>query len=160
MRHSAVRRRHALFYVRLAEDVEPRLYGPEQVTLLNKLEREHANCRLALEWCQEQGYVEPSLRLALGLYMFWSVHGHVAKGSTRLESLLERFPARGTEVGGKLGRSLSVPWQCRPGLPAPGRSRGDRPCRSSNASARCACARARSKWPGSSSTRPRLKCGL
>jgi predicted ATPase/DNA-binding CsgD family transcriptional regulator len=90
-----VRRRHALFYMRLAEDIEPRLYGPEQVALLNTLEREHANCRSALEWCQEQGYVEPSLRLAIGLCMFWSVHGHVAEGSARLESLLARFPARG-----------------------------------------------------------------
>ena len=83
--------------MRLAEDIEPELYGSEQVTLLNRLEREHANCRLALEWCQAQGYVEPVCDSLLGLWMFWSMHGHVAEGSARLESLLARFPARGTD---------------------------------------------------------------
>jgi predicted ATPase/transcriptional regulator with XRE-family HTH domain len=92
-----LRRRHALFYMRLAEDIEPRLYGADQVALLNQLEQEHANFRLALDWCQNQGYVEPSFRLALGLWMFWSTHGHVAEGSSRLASLLMRFPARGAD---------------------------------------------------------------
>jgi predicted ATPase/DNA-binding CsgD family transcriptional regulator len=91
----AVRRRHALFYMRLAEDIEPRLYGAEQIVLLRRLEREHANFRMALDWCEAQGYAEPSLRLALGLWMFWSMHGHVAEGSARLEALMRRFPARG-----------------------------------------------------------------
>ena len=91
----AVRRRHALFCMRLAEKIEPDLYGSEQVALLNRLEREHANCWMALEWCQAQGYVEPSFRLALGLWMFWSMHGYVTEGGARLESLLKRFPTRG-----------------------------------------------------------------
>jgi predicted ATPase/DNA-binding CsgD family transcriptional regulator len=93
---AVVRRRHALFYMHLAEDVEPKLYGADQVMLLNRLEQEHPNLRQALDWCQAQGYVEPSLRLALGLWMFWATHSHVAEGSSRLESLLRRFPSGGS----------------------------------------------------------------
>jgi predicted ATPase/DNA-binding NarL/FixJ family response regulator/transcriptional regulator with XRE-family HTH domain len=92
---STVRRRHALFFMRLAERIEPDLYHASQIVSLNRLELEHVNFRIALEWCRGQGYAEPSFRLALGLWMYWSMRGHVAEGSDALESLLKRFPPRG-----------------------------------------------------------------
>jgi hypothetical protein len=42
----------------------------EDAELLSPLAREHANCTAALEWCQAQGYAEPCLRLAVGMWWF------------------------------------------------------------------------------------------
>ena len=48
--------------------------------------------RAALDWCQDHGYAEASLRLAIALLWFWGVRGHITDGRTRLESALARFP--------------------------------------------------------------------
>jgi predicted ATPase/DNA-binding NarL/FixJ family response regulator len=90
----AVRRRHALHFLRFVEEIEPRLYHADRMRLVSRLEREHANWRSALDWCAEQGYAEPSLRLAIGLATYWLLTGHVAEGRSRLAQLLTRFPLR------------------------------------------------------------------
>ncbi|MFI5266364.1 MAG: ATP-binding protein [Chloroflexota bacterium] len=91
---AALRRRHALYYLRLSEDADQKLHGPGQVELLDRLEREHHNCREALSWCTAQGYAEPALRIATALWWFWYVHGYAGEGRDWLTSLLERFKGR------------------------------------------------------------------
>ncbi len=74
----AVRRRHSLFCLRIVEEARggssrwTGLGSAEEAELLNGLEHMHANCRAALEWCQAQGYAELCLRMAVGLWWFWS----------------------------------------------------------------------------------------
>src|SRR5437763_4729583 len=49
------RQAHASYYLRLSEEVEPELDGPQQVRWLERLEREHENLRAALRWLLKQG---------------------------------------------------------------------------------------------------------
>jgi predicted ATPase/class 3 adenylate cyclase/DNA-binding CsgD family transcriptional regulator len=90
----AVHRRHALTALRLAEAAEREMHLAEQTSWYARLEEEHDNLRTALRWCEERGYAEPALRLAISLWWFWSAHGHIREGRERLASLLERFPMR------------------------------------------------------------------
>src|SRR5258708_23541618 len=97
------RRAHADYCLTLAEEVEPKLAGPEQATWLDRLEREHENLRMALECSRERGEAEHDMEKALRfggvLRRFWLVHGHLSEGRSFLERALAgsegvRTPAR------------------------------------------------------------------
>jgi hypothetical protein len=92
----AVHRRHALTAVRLAETAERQMPGPDEATWLLRLDREHDNLRAALRWCEQHEYAEPALRIAVSLWWFWGVHGHIREGRELLSSLIERFPIKAT----------------------------------------------------------------
>jgi non-specific serine/threonine protein kinase len=82
---SGVRARHAGWFLHLAEEVEPQLYGPDQAVWFNRLQADHDNFRAALEWFREMQATEEGLRLALGLYWFWNLRSHSAEGRKWLE---------------------------------------------------------------------------
>jgi tetratricopeptide (TPR) repeat protein len=89
------RRAHAAYYLRLAEEAEPKLGGPRQTEWLDRLEREHENLRAALQWLLEQAGDEEArlsrkmaLRLSAALQQFWDVRGHYSEGRTFLEQAL------------------------------------------------------------------------
>ncbi|HEX2281055.1 MAG TPA: tetratricopeptide repeat protein, partial [Thermomicrobiales bacterium] len=83
------RRRHASYYVALAERAEPQLLGSEQATWLWILDRDHDNLRAALSWAYEAHNVDLGLRLAGALWPFWDVHGYFFEGRGWLDRLLE-----------------------------------------------------------------------
>lgn len=84
-----IRRRHADFFLDLAEEAEPAMVGPEQAAWLERLEREHDNTRVALGWLREEREAERGLRLAVALARFWWLLGHLAEGRAQLEGLLD-----------------------------------------------------------------------
>jgi predicted ATPase/class 3 adenylate cyclase len=84
----AVRSRHLGFFLRTAEETEPKLYGPEQAAWLDRLEREHDNLRAALAWSGAQGEWEAGLRLCVALWWFWQVRGYWREGQEHLAGLL------------------------------------------------------------------------
>ena len=90
-----VRRRHAAYFLTLAEEAEPRLRGPQDKEWLDRLEAEHDNMRAALSWALESEEVELALRLggALGT-TFWSAHGHMGEGRKWLEEALAKADSR------------------------------------------------------------------
>jgi tetratricopeptide (TPR) repeat protein len=75
-----LRQSHADYYLTLALQVGPHLQGPDQVQLLESLERDHDNLRSALTWTLEHGPVEAAARFAMALSEFWETRGHWNEG--------------------------------------------------------------------------------
>ncbi len=88
----AMRRRHAAFFLALAERAEPELRGPDQVEWLNWLDRENDNLRAAMGWALSTGEVETAARMGLALWLFWWHHGPHSEGRRWMEAVLERDP--------------------------------------------------------------------
>lgn len=86
------RRRHADYYLALAEQAAPELVGPRQGAWLDRLEREHDNLRAALSWALERDEQTLGLRLVAALGHFWRVRGHLNEGQGWFERLLSRWP--------------------------------------------------------------------
>jgi tetratricopeptide (TPR) repeat protein len=85
------RDRHQAFFVVLAEEAEPQLTGAEQGMWLERLEVEHDNLRVALEWRSD----EAVLRLAGALLRFWWVRCYFGEGRAWLGSALSSTEALG-----------------------------------------------------------------
>jgi len=84
-----VQRRHANFFLTLAEEAEQRLWGPEDREWLERLEAEHDNTRAALSWALGRGEIEQGLRLAGALWPFWEARGYYYEATRWLEEALE-----------------------------------------------------------------------
>ncbi|HYZ10630.1 MAG TPA: adenylate/guanylate cyclase domain-containing protein [Actinomycetota bacterium] len=84
-----IRRRHARFFLALAERAEPELTGPDQVRWLDALEAEHDNFRAALAWAAGHD-LDTALRMGGALWRFWQFRGHLREALERLEGILER----------------------------------------------------------------------
>ncbi len=69
--HAEAARRHAEFYVSLAEEAEPSLRGPEQAEWLARLRREASNLRAAMTWAVAHLDEEPELGARLGGALGW-----------------------------------------------------------------------------------------
>jgi predicted ATPase/DNA-binding XRE family transcriptional regulator len=85
------RRRHAAYFLELAEEEERASRGPLQRAWLDRLETEHDNLRAALSWSlTPQGDTELGLRLTGALSHFWYVREHHSEARTWLQHALER----------------------------------------------------------------------
>jgi Tetratricopeptide repeat len=87
----ARREQHARFFVALAERAEPTLGtgSSEEEIWLDRLETEHDNLRVALDWSVASHECEVGLRLAGSLQPFWMRQFHVEEGRSRLAVVLE-----------------------------------------------------------------------
>ncbi len=85
-----VRRRHATFFLALAEEAEPKLLTPDDLHWLQRLEVEHDNLRAAISWALESEEVELALRLGGALGTFWHAHGDMGEGRKWLEVALAK----------------------------------------------------------------------
>src|SRR5215207_193782 len=70
-----LRKRHAGYYLALAEGAESELKGEGQVAWLERFEREHDNLRAAMRWLLQRGELEEAARLGWALWLFWWIHG-------------------------------------------------------------------------------------
>jgi predicted ATPase/DNA-binding XRE family transcriptional regulator len=86
------RRRHAGYYLSLAERAGPGLKGPDQVPWLERLETELDNLRAAIGWSIDHGEVEAVARMAFASWIFWWLHGHLDEGRRWMEKALAREP--------------------------------------------------------------------
>jgi predicted ATPase/DNA-binding SARP family transcriptional activator len=86
---AATRRRHALFFVELAEAAEAAFpTSADLAALLDRFDAEHDNIRAALAWALDAGAVDLALRLASALRTFWDVRGHLGEGARWLDQAL------------------------------------------------------------------------
>ena len=84
----AVYQRHAAYFLVLAQESDPHLFGPDQVLWLKRLEVDLPNLRLALNWYKRNGDMLAGMRLATALWAFWVAHDHVPEGRRWIEDFV------------------------------------------------------------------------
>jgi predicted ATPase/DNA-binding CsgD family transcriptional regulator len=77
-------------FLRLTEEVAPKLQEQYQQLWLNWLETEHDNIRAALAWALEQQRIEAGLRIGTALFTFWQTRAYFREGYTWFERLLKQ----------------------------------------------------------------------
>lgn len=83
-----IRKRHAAYYMGLAERATAQLTGIDQAVWMDRLEREHDNFRAALQWTIGEDEAEMAARLGGSLWRFWWTYGYGSEGRQWLESVL------------------------------------------------------------------------
>jgi len=106
-----LRRRHAEWFVALAEEAAPHLTGSPKAWL-DRLEDENANMRTALDCLEASGSGESMQRLCGAIWRFWTIRGHIAEGRRRLDAALEADSratiARGRTLNGATVMALET----------------------------------------------------
>jgi len=82
------RRSHALYFVRVAEQSDSELTGPNQNDWLSRLDYDHDNVRAALSWALDNSETELALRLSGNIWRYWDMRGHMTEGRRWLERAL------------------------------------------------------------------------
>lgn len=105
------RRRHATFFLGLAELADPEVRGPRQVVWLERLEQENDNLRAAMSWALSAGDNDTAVRLGWALQHFWWMRGSHRVGRRWMEAVLEHeLPpasrARALLVAGSMAYAL------------------------------------------------------
>ena len=95
-----LRRRHARFFLTLAEQAASELKGPTRGQWVKRLDADDDNLRSALAWALEAGVPAMALRLGRALNGYWRLRGHLTEGRTWLE--------RALALGGEVDQSLSA----------------------------------------------------
>ncbi|HEV2072577.1 MAG TPA: LuxR C-terminal-related transcriptional regulator [Thermomicrobiales bacterium] len=85
---SAIRQTHASYFLAFAENLRPKIEGPEGPVVLTSLENEHANLRAALEWEIEGADADGALRFVAAMWKFWWVRRHLSNGRALAERAL------------------------------------------------------------------------
>jgi predicted ATPase len=91
------RRRHAEFFLALAEEIELLARTGDQPALFERLSADDANLRQALELARGECDTDLELRLVTALWRYWFVRGHVREGTAWVEDALSKTddpPAR------------------------------------------------------------------
>jgi len=113
---ASVRRRHAEYFLMMAEEAEPHVKGPDEAIWMDALQVEHDNLRAALNWfVSDSAGGEPGLRLVCALWRFWIGRGYLIEGRERFDAAMAHpgagdvtvHRARALLYSGDLANSLS-----------------------------------------------------
>ena len=104
-----IRRHHANYFIKLAEEAEPHLTGAQRGIWLDRLEVELDNVRAALEWSATgKGDPEMGLRLSGALGWFWYLRGYLSEGRGWLERALAKDGGQGQESSRTAARAKAL----------------------------------------------------
>ena len=112
---TSLQRRHAHFFLELAEGLEPALMsgGPAREQALKQLAAEQENLRAALGWTRDAGTL-PDVEVAFGasaaLTWYWTFRGETSEGLDWLESLLGKSATPGENRAKTLYSSCELAW--------------------------------------------------
>ena len=84
----AAARRHADYYLGMAEQAERELLGPRQGAWYDRLDADLDNLRAALAWSLTHHDIETTGRLAGALMAWWVARGHASEGLRWLDAAL------------------------------------------------------------------------
>ena len=91
---NTMRDRHLAYFLKYAEEAEPKLFRAEQAEWLEKLEFERPNLRVALEWSVESpDRTVEGLRMTGALSRFWEVRSHFLQGREIYAAVLSQADA-------------------------------------------------------------------
>jgi predicted ATPase/DNA-binding CsgD family transcriptional regulator len=76
----AVRRRHAGWFLGLAQRAERFMWSEHQTAWFERLERAHDNIRAALHWCLNGADEETGVLLTASMHRFWFARGYIRDG--------------------------------------------------------------------------------
>jgi predicted ATPase/class 3 adenylate cyclase len=118
-------RRHAVFFLELAEGGRPDLARPASESWLIRLEAEHDNLRAALDWARGAGEDDLAFDLGSVMWRFWHERRYFREARRRLKdllALLETLPEsrQRDERELDLRTALGVPLVILDGYAAPG----------------------------------------
>ena len=88
----AVRDRHAAYFLSVAEAASALLEREVRTELIDALEADHDNLRVALEWSVAKEDDDLALHLVVALALFWRLHNHFSEGMAWHRRVLARIP--------------------------------------------------------------------
>jgi predicted ATPase/DNA-binding CsgD family transcriptional regulator len=106
-----MQRRHADYYLMLAQRAAPAMEGQEVVAWLDRLDREYDDLRGALNWLLAQGNApaaEEAARLLVELRVFWDGSAHTSEHLAWLERALRQMGPQTTPLRSRVVRRLSI----------------------------------------------------
>ena len=86
------RRRHAAYFLKLAEMAAFKFASVSAPEWLQRLETDHNNLRAALNWAMEERDPDTALRLSSAVWHFWYARGYLTEGSRWLQEALQMAP--------------------------------------------------------------------
>jgi excisionase family DNA binding protein len=95
---ASVQTAHAAHYLALAEEAASSAGGAGGGEWLHRLAADGSNLRTALDWLEQTGQADATLRMTSALWHYWYRHGDLAEGRDRLERALAAAPPEVTPV--------------------------------------------------------------
>jgi len=88
---SLIREQHLDFFIKLAEEAEPKTFSGDAGVWFRRLDKELDNIRAAMEWSTNSGKAIAALRMAGSLVYFWFSHGPLlSEWHDRIQQALSR----------------------------------------------------------------------
>jgi predicted ATPase/DNA-binding CsgD family transcriptional regulator len=85
---SRTRDAHARYILTLLDEIEPHLWGPEQIRWIARLNVELDNVRAALRWCLDRRNFDAVGRMLRNLLFFWWMQGYMTEARRWAEEAL------------------------------------------------------------------------
>jgi non-specific serine/threonine protein kinase len=89
---ASVQGAHAAYYLALAEAAASSASGAGGGEWLHRLAADGSNLRAALDWLEQTGEAEATLRMTSALWHYWYRHGDLVEGRNQLEQALAATP--------------------------------------------------------------------